>query len=244
MGDLSPRRVIAVVRRKRLSTKLMILRVFILTTCIAVTAAAFAQDSGTDTDPFGVPKGTYSKTEWAPTHPDGDTPHDRMLSLAHTDGLPRFDRVELYAVSMPKPFSDEEPKREPSDKTFPVRPYGVFADIHAQKTIKGDACDELRKAWQSLTFDRLGGAFCHSPVYGFDSIVTTFFVRNNDLLGMPELYVPRYDDEKQRYTHGWYGLPKTTTRKRCSTYSDRCCHIQNCRRGEQSVGNERRSRRI
>lgn len=192
----------------------MILRALLVATCVALSAPAIAQDIDADTDPFAVPGGTNSTTEWTPTHPDGDTPHDRMLSLAHTDALPRFDRMELYAVSMPKPFSDEEPKQEPNDKTFPVRPYGVFADIHVQKTITGDACEELRKAWQSLRFDRLGGAFCHYPAYGLR------LYRNDVLLfettvcwECQNFYVPRYNAEKQRYTHGWYGFAKDDNSK-------------------------------
>jgi hypothetical protein len=132
-----------------------------------------------------------------------------MQSLAHTEALPSFDRVELYAVSFPKrdPFSDETPKRKATSKTFPVRPYGAHADIHAHVTLKGADCVDLRTAWQSLAFDRLGGAFCHYPAYGFR------LYRGDQLLfettvcwECQNFYVPRYDPEKQRYTHGWYGF--------------------------------------
>ena len=176
---------------------------------LLLLACAFssAQDAGSDANPFGSHADKDTKAEWAPTHPDGDTPPARMLSLSHTDALPRFDRVELYAVSMPKAFSDEKPKREPTAKTFPVRPYGAHADIHAYKTITGTACDDLRTKWQSLAFDRLGGAFCHYPAYGFR------LYRGDDLLfettvcwECQNFYLPQYDPKKKRYTYGWYGF--------------------------------------
>ncbi|MEM6778330.1 MAG: hypothetical protein AAF670_11790 [Planctomycetota bacterium] len=163
-----------------------------------------------DANPFGAEDDTTAATsEWTPTHPDGDTPHERMLSLAHTDALPQFDRVELYAVSLPKrdPFSDEKPKPQTTGKTFPVRPYGAQANIHAHVSLSGANCAKLRRAWQSLAFDSLGGAFCHDPVYGIR------LYRDNVLLfettvcwACQNFYVPRYDAEKQRYTHGWYGF--------------------------------------
>ena len=132
-----------------------------------------------------------------------------MLSLAHTDALPRFNRMELYAVSMPKPFSGEEPKRKPSDQTFPVRPYGVDADIHAHKTITGDACDERRAAWQSLVFDSIGGAFCHYPAYGFRLYRDDVLLFETTVCWECQSFdVPRYDAEKQDYTHDWYGFAK------------------------------------
>jgi len=184
----------------------MIRLALILAFLVSASTATLAQDEEPAADPFGSPS-VDTETKWTPTHPDGDTPQDRMLSLAHTDALARFDRIELYAVSMPKPFGDEEPKREPTESTFPVRPYGVYADIHAHKTIRGAACDELRTTWQSLAFDRLGGAFCHHPVYGFR------LYRDDDLLfettvcwECQNFYVPRYDPDKRRYTHGWYGF--------------------------------------
>lgn len=172
-------------------------------------AAASAQVVEFGESPFGSPDDPKIETQWMPTHPDGDTPEERMLSLAHTDALPRFDRVELYAVSLAKrdPFNDEPPGREPTHETFPVRPYGSQADIHAHKTITGEACDELRAKWQSLAFDRLGGAFCHHPVYGFR------LYRGDDLLfettvcwECQNFYVPRYEPEEKRYAYGWYGF--------------------------------------
>ena len=182
----------------------MIRLIFSIAVLIVAPAVTFAQDAEPAASPFGP---TDADSKWTPTHPDGDTPQERMLSLAHTDALPRFDRVELFAVSMPKPFSDERPKREPSDKTFPVRPYGVHAGILAHKTISGDACNDFREAWRSLAFDRLGGAMCHYPAYGIR------LYRGDDLLfetticwECQNFYVPRYDSGKQRYTYGWYGF--------------------------------------
>ncbi len=184
-------------------------RSFFFAICVALAAPVFAQDVGAVADPFAASEGTDTKTEGIPTHPNGDTPHDRMLSLAHTDALPRFDRIELYAVSMPRHFSDEQPKREPSDQTFPVRPYGVFADIHAQKTITGGDCDKVRKAWQSLRFDRLGGAFCHYPAYGLRLYRDDVLLFETTICWeCQNFYVPRYDAEKRRHTHGWYGFAK------------------------------------
>ncbi|MCC9600551.1 hypothetical protein LOC67_08260 [Stieleria sp. JC731] len=172
--------------------------------------AALSSARSQDANPFvATDESTSNDADWTPTHPDGDTPHERMLSLAHTDALPQFDRVELYAVSIPKrdPFNDESPKPETTDKTFPVRPYGTHADVHAHVSLTGGNCTKFRQAWQSLAFDRLGGAFCHYPAYGFR------LYRNNVLLfettvcwECQNFYVPRFDPEKRRYTHGWYGF--------------------------------------
>ncbi|MDV6028774.1 MAG: hypothetical protein F9B45_01405 [Phycisphaera sp. RhM] len=180
----------------------------LLTLFVLLTSLTLAQSQ--DADPFGSDQDEAdTEAGWTPAHPDGDTPHERMLSLAHTDALPRFDRVELYAVSLPKrdPFSEETPKRKPTGKTFPVHPYDIDADIHAHVSITGPDCDKLRMAWQSMTFDRLGGAFCHLPVYGFR------LFRGDDLLfettvcwECQNFYVPRYDSEKKRHVHGWYGF--------------------------------------
>ena len=161
-------------------------------------------------------------SQWSPTHPDGDNPAERMLSLAHTDALPDFDRAELYAVSIPRPFvsdekliSDEKPKRASTDETFPVRPYGTYADIHAHVTLRGEDCQKLRKAWQSLSFDRLGGAFCHEPVYGMR------LYRGKDLLfettvcwKCQNFYVPRYNSKEKRHVYGWYGFADDENSKR------------------------------
>ena len=91
-------------------------------------STAFSQDVKFGENPFGdASDKSGAKTEWTPTHPDGETPQERMLSLAHTDALPRFNRAELFAVSLPDPKGNERPKKQPDDKTFPVRPYGVYA---------------------------------------------------------------------------------------------------------------------
>lgn len=162
-----------------------------------------------DANPFGPNDDARGRVEWTATHPDGETPHERMLSLAHTDSLPRFDRVELYAVSLPKrdPFSDEKPDRKAESKTFPVRPYGIQADIHAHVSLTGDACDELRAAWRSLAFDRSGGAFCHYPAYGFRLYRGDVLLFETTVCWQCQnFYVPRFDVDKRRYTHGWYGF--------------------------------------
>ena len=140
-------------------------------------------------------------------HPDGETPAQRMLTLAHTDALPRFDRADIFAVTLPAPFSDQKPKNERAARTFPVRPYGKLADIHASKTIRGADCEQLRSAWQKLAFDRHGGAFCHEPVYGVR------FFRGKTLLfetticwKCQNFYVPTFDPQKKQLSHGWYGF--------------------------------------
>ncbi|WP_218933910.1 hypothetical protein [Rubripirellula lacrimiformis] len=132
-----------------------------------------------------------------------------MLSLAHTDALPSFDRVELYAVSLPKrdPFGDEKPERKPAGETFPIRPYGNQATIHAHVTLTGADCDELRTAWQSLAFDRQGGAFCHYPVYGFRLYRSDALLFETTVCWQcRNFYVPRFDADENRFTHGWYGF--------------------------------------
>ena len=186
---------------------------FRLTLGIAVLTvfpvACFAQEKepGPAADPFGPSNAVDTDSQWTPLHPDGDTPVERMLSLAHTEALPRFDRLELYAVSVPKPSSDENPKREPSDKTFPVRPYGVHADILAHKSVTGDACAQLHKTWRSLAFDRLGGAMCHYPAYGLRMYRGDMLLFETTVCWeCQNFYVPRYDPNKKRYTYGWYGF--------------------------------------
>ncbi len=169
----------------------------------------FAQDAAPADNPFVNAESKPETSEWTPTHPDGETPIARMMSLAYTDALPAFDRVELYAVSLSKrdPFEDKEPTRSTTGKTFPVRPYGTQADIRAHATVTGDDCKQLRTAWQSLAFDRLGGAFCHYPAYGLR------FYRDNQLLfettvcwQCRNFYLPSYDNENRRFTYGWYGF--------------------------------------
>ena len=175
----------------------------VLTTCAAV-----AQDAPSNANPFEVSDdSTVVDREWKATHPDGENPHERMLSLVHTDALPRFDRVELYAVSLPDPKGAEPPKKQPTDKTFPVRPYRVHADIHGHVTLQGNACGTLRTAWQSLAFDRLGGAFCHYPAYGFRLYRDDILLFETTVCWKCQnFYVPRYDPEKRGYTYGWYGF--------------------------------------
>ena len=171
-------------------------------------STAFSQDVKFGENPFGdASDESGAKTEWTPTHPDGETPQERMLSLAHTDALPRFDRAELFAVSLPDPKGNERPKKQPDDTTFPVRPYGVYADVHGHVTLTGNDCESLRSAWRSLAFDRLGGAFCHFPAYGIR------LYRNDQLLfettvcwQCQNFYVPRYDNNKRRVSYGWYGF--------------------------------------
>ena len=189
----------------RLSLPLLLLTVLL--------SAAQSQDA----NPFGATD-DYAATEaeWTATHPDGDTPHERMLSLAHTDALPRFDRVEVYAVSMPKrdPFGEAKSKRKATDKTFPVRPYGAHADVLAHVSLTGASCGKLRQAWQSLAFDRLGGAFCHYPVYGLRLYRDDVLLFETTVCWeCQNFYVPRYDPEKQRYTHGWYGFANDNNAK-------------------------------
>ncbi|WP_182868000.1 hypothetical protein [Stieleria mannarensis] len=173
---------------------------------VAWVPAAWSQASNPAKE--SVDKGEMD-TNWDPTHPDGESPAERMLSLAHTDALPGFDRAELYAVSLPKrdPFSDQDSRRESSAQSFPVRPYGVHADIHAHVSITGGDCARIRRAWQSLSFDRLGGAFCHTPAYGMR------LYRDDALLfetticwECQNFYVPRYDAQKRQISHGWYGF--------------------------------------
>ncbi|PHQ33082.1 hypothetical protein CEE69_22880 [Rhodopirellula bahusiensis] len=185
-------------------------------TCVGV----FAQEAAPVDDPFRPAESERGTTEWKPVHPDGDTSIARMMSLVYTDALPAFDRVEICAVSFPKrdPFDEAESKRDASDKTFPVRPYGIHADIHARANVTGKDCEELRTAWQSLSFDRLGGAFCHYPAYGLR------FYRDDQILfetsvcwQCQNFYLPSYDEKKGRFTYGWYGFANDEKAKRLLT---------------------------
>ncbi|TWU43586.1 hypothetical protein Poly51_63080 [Rubripirellula tenax] len=171
-------------------------------TCVAT----FAQE----TLPFNDAFETAAKdSERSATHPDVETPVARMMSLAYTDGLPAFDRVEIYAVSSLQrdPFGDEESRPRARGRTFPVRPYGTQADIHAHATVTGKGCQDLRTAWQALAFDRHGGAFCHYPAYGLR------FYRDNQLFFETTIcwkcrnfYLPTYDNEQRRFESSWHGF--------------------------------------
>ncbi len=141
------------------------------------------------------------------TKPEAETPQERMLMLAHTDALPQFDRAEVFAISFPDRKGNEKPKNSPTEKTFPVRPYGLYADIHDQITIKGEDCDRLRELWRSLSFDRFGGAFCHFPVYGFR------LYRNDELLfettvcwECQNFYIPKWSSKNQQANYEWFGF--------------------------------------
>lgn len=165
---------------------------------------ASSQVAGQEADSTQAPKETAKRTS---SHPYGDTSIARMTALAYTDSLPAFDRLEIYAVSMPKPFSDKRPKEEPDEKTFPVRPYKVHADIHAQTTITDDDCGKVQAAWQALAFDRFGGAMCHFPAYGLR------FYRKDLLLyettvcwKCQNFYLPSFDSAEKEFTYGWYGF--------------------------------------
>jgi hypothetical protein len=201
----------------RYPTEVHLMR-FVYLICISIFTGVvtFAQDDPPSSAPFSTSDSTPKASDWKPTHPDGDTPIARMMSLAYTDSLPSFDRLELYAVSLPKrdPFDDKESEPIPTDKAFPVRPYGTQAYIHAHATITGKDCEQLHTAWQSLAFDRLGGAFCHYPVYGLR------FYRDDQLLfettvcwQCQNFYLPSYDEEKRRFTHGWYGFANDNNAK-------------------------------
>ena len=171
-----------------------------------------------DADPFGATDdNTATEAEWTPTHPDGDTPHERMLSLAHTDALPQFDRVELYAVSMPKrdPFSDEKPK--PNNNRQDVSGSSLRRPSGDPRSCLIDWC-QLRQTAASLAIARLRSTWgCVLPLPCIrDSHVSRRcpIVRNDSLLAVPELLrSTRYDAEKQRYTHGWYGFANDNNAK-------------------------------
>lgn len=141
------------------------------------------------------------------SHPYGDTSIARMTTLAYTDSLPAFDRLEIYAVSMPKPFSGKRPKREPGENTFPVRPYKVHADIHAQTTITDEDCAKVRAAWQALAFDRFGGAMCHFPAYGLRFYLKDVMLYETTVCWQCQnFYLPSFDSDKKEFTYGWYGF--------------------------------------
>ncbi|WP_442505884.1 hypothetical protein SH528x_004697 [Novipirellula sp. SH528] len=170
-------------------------------------AASFAQEAAPAVDPFGPAENSTDNADWTETHPDGEIPAARMLTLAHTDALPAFDRAEVYAVSFPDRDSKEGPKTKPGDNTFPVRPYNAYADVHGHITLRGDDCKLLHNSWRSLAFDSLGGAFCHYPAYGIR------FYRSDLLLfettvcwQCQNFYLPIYDAKKRHFSHRWYGF--------------------------------------
>ncbi len=127
---------------------------------------SFAQDTKPAANPFET-KATAS--EMMPLHPDGDTPIARMLSLAHTDGLPAFDRVEVYAISFPDRSGDERPKTQATNQTFPCdltdcmpifTPTLPCAAMTARRLVThGDPLSSIVLAVHSATIRRMGSAF-------------------------------------------------------------------------------------
>lgn len=174
---------------------------------IVFNPTAMAQSPVSPDNPFLPVAADNDASETEPAVTAGGSPEDRMLELVHTEALPRFDRAEIFALSMPLPFDDDEIERESEKGTFPVRPYGRNADILKHKTLTGSSCGDLRKLWQDLTFDRYAGAFCHQPVYGLR------FYRGTSLLfettvcwKCQNFYLPRYDHQKRTFVHGWHGF--------------------------------------
>ena len=158
-------------------------------------------------DPFGAP-GHSDDSDWAPVHPDGDTPLEKMNSLVHTDALPRCDRVEILAIFRPQNPFDESAKQEiPKEKAFPLRPYGSSALILASRIVGDTDAEKVCKAWRALEFDRLGGAFCHVPAYGLR------FYRGDDLLFETSVcwkcrnfYLPTLERKNGKTVYQWYGF--------------------------------------
>ncbi len=182
----------------------------VLIAFLIVPMASFALAQDADSNPFGNPdRALTAEVDWPRLHPDGKTPAERMLTLAHTDALPKFDRVELFAVSFPDGSADDDAKDASEDPFFPVHPYASQARVHGHVTLRGDDCDELRSAWQSLAFASDVMALCHIPVYGLR------FYRDDQLLyetticwKCQNFSLPAYDPNAQRRDHRWYGFLK------------------------------------
>ena len=89
-----------------------------------------------------------------------------MVTLAHTDALPKCDKIIVYALEKSDPSDHSALKPIPEDRAFPIRPYKSNARVLETKTLSGGDVEELTDTWRSMTFDEFGGAFCHFPVYG------------------------------------------------------------------------------
>lgn len=168
--------------------------------CLSVDSV-YCQGQNLDENPF-VDSSTVDD-EWSPIHPTGETAVERMLVLAHTDALPRFDRIELYALESVDPQLVNRAIQD--DSRFPILAEGISAKILAHRTILGKDCDEFRKRWRSLTFDGVGGALCHHPSYGFRIyrkqellFATTIGWRSQNFA------IPIRDSGEA--THKWYGF--------------------------------------
>jgi len=138
-----------------------------------------------------------------------------MLVLAHTDGLPRFDRAELFAIWPAAPDAKPEDKDKPNRKTFPIHPYNFQAHIYGKQTITGSGCSDIRAAWQALTFDPNSIGLCHIPAYGIR------LYRGDSLLFETSVcwkcqnsYIPRYDLSKKQVVHVWYGFKNDDNAKK------------------------------
>ncbi|WP_339886823.1 hypothetical protein [Rhodopirellula europaea] len=173
----------------------------------AMTATTMAQAPDSLDNPFRSVAADDTVAESKLDVVDAESPEERMLTLVHTEALPRFDRAEIFTLSMPDPFADDAMKREAGKDAFPVRPYGKNATVLKHKTLTGPSCDDLRELWQELTFDRDGGAFCHRPVYGLR------FYRGASLLfettvcwECQNFYVPKFDRQKRTFSHRWHGF--------------------------------------
>lgn len=148
------------------------------------------------------------------SHPDGDTPLARMSALAHTEALPRCDKVEVFAL---KPEIGKAKNDVPKDRAFPIRPYAVNAEIVDHTTLSGASAEKIVKAWRSMAFDKFAGAFCHEPAYGLR------FYREDKLLfetsvcwKCQNFYIPEVtsknsgEGNSKGTQHQWYGFEKNS----------------------------------
>ncbi len=136
-----------------------------------------------------------------------------MTALAHTEALPKCDRIVVYALVLPKLTADSPPNSIPQDQAFPIRPYKTKARVLATKKLEGREVMLLSNVWRSMTFDKWASAFCHKPAYGLR------FYRNDLLLFETSLcfectniYIPDVapveGDSGGDSAYQWYGFSK------------------------------------
>lgn len=155
-------------------------------------------------------------------HPRGDTALERITILAHTDALPKCDRIEILAISMGNENAEaakdggETPGADASPQRFPVKPYRKEATIHKSKIVVGAAAETIHKTWRALEFSP-GGALCHMPVYGLR------FFRDDQLIFETSVcwkchnfYVPDIESVSAENKVGarWYGFERNATAMR------------------------------
>lgn len=99
-------------------------------------------------------------------HPYGDTALERMVVLAHTEALPKCDKLVIATIRLPPSVT----KAETSSTTDHGKSERENHDkkgkrVLAERTLDASQTETVCDQWRQLTFDKWLSAFCHYPAY-------------------------------------------------------------------------------